>query len=93
MPKLGTLGVLLAAKEAGLIIESGHPEIEKLHELGFSLSQRVVESVLRSLESVSVEQGRSRLDSCRCLNLSGYDSGSTPKAEYSWRKLLITGLL
>ncbi len=45
IPKLGTLGVLLAAKETGLI-PAIKPEVVRLHQLGFSLSRRVIDEVL-----------------------------------------------
>lgn len=43
--KIGTLGVLIQAKEIGLL-PSIKPELEKLQKNGFSLSQTVIESVL-----------------------------------------------
>ena len=43
--KIGTLGVLLKAKEINLLSHI-KPELEKLQENGFSLSQAVIESVL-----------------------------------------------
>ena len=43
--KIGTLGVLIQAKEIGLL-SSIKPELEKLQKNGFSLSQTVIESVL-----------------------------------------------
>ncbi len=43
--KIGTLGVLLKAKEIGLL-PFIKPELEKLQKNGFSLSQTVIESVL-----------------------------------------------
>ncbi len=46
MRKIGTIGILLSAKEAGLI-ESVGSEIERLKEKGFSISQQVVERVLQ----------------------------------------------
>ena len=43
--KIGTLGILLKAKQMKLlpVIE---PEIEKLHQQGFSLSQAVIDTIL-----------------------------------------------
>lgn len=45
MKKIGTIGILLGAKQAGLL-ESVASEIEQLRETGFSISQQVVERVL-----------------------------------------------
>lgn len=44
--KIGTVGILLKAKEVGLLSHI-KPELEKLQENGFSLSQAVVEAVLQ----------------------------------------------
>lgn len=44
---IGSLGILLKAKEAGLI-EAVQPEIKKLRERGFRLSRRVYDEVLQS---------------------------------------------
>ncbi len=46
IPKIGTIGVLLKAKQLGLIPDL-KPEIEKLQKLGFSISQLVVSEVLK----------------------------------------------
>ena len=46
IPKIGTLGILLKAKELKLISKI-KPEIEELQKSGFSISQLVVEEVLR----------------------------------------------
>jgi predicted nucleic acid-binding protein len=46
LPKIGTLGILLKAKQLGLI-SAIKPEIEKLQESSFSISQSVVEEVLK----------------------------------------------
>lgn len=43
--KIGTLGILLKAKETGLIPHI-RPELEKLQKHGFSISQNVIEYVL-----------------------------------------------
>jgi predicted nucleic acid-binding protein len=43
--KIGTLGILIKAKEIGLLA-SIKPELEKLQENGFSVSQTVIETVL-----------------------------------------------
>lgn len=43
--KIGTLGILIKAKEIGLL-SFIKPELEKLQKNGFSLSQTVIESVL-----------------------------------------------
>lgn len=45
LPKIGTLGILLKAKESGLL-SPVRPDIERLRRRGFSLSQAVVEAVL-----------------------------------------------
>ena len=46
MPKIGTLGILLKAKQIGLLCTI-QPEVARLRRLGFSISQPVVEAVLR----------------------------------------------
>jgi uncharacterized protein len=46
VPKIGTAGILLKAKQAG-ILSVIHPELERLHQQGFSLSETVIEAVLR----------------------------------------------
>jgi predicted nucleic acid-binding protein len=46
VPKIGTLGILLKAKQVGLL-STIQPEITRLRRLGFSISQSVVEAVLR----------------------------------------------
>ena len=46
MRKIGTVGILLKAKEMGYI-ESVKPELERLRENGFSISQYVVGRVLQ----------------------------------------------
>jgi predicted nucleic acid-binding protein len=43
--KIGTVGILLKAKELGLVSVI-KPELEKLQEHGFSLSQLVIDTVL-----------------------------------------------
>lgn len=43
--KIGTLGILLKAKETGLL-ESVKPEMDKLRSKGFRISKRVYEEVL-----------------------------------------------
>jgi len=43
---MGTLGILLRAKQSGLLLEI-RPSIERLHRQGFSLGKTVIESVLR----------------------------------------------
>lgn len=45
MPKIGTLGVLLKAKQAGLL-STIRPDIERLCRQGFSVSQAVIDTVL-----------------------------------------------
>jgi predicted nucleic acid-binding protein len=44
--KIGTIGILLKAKQVGLL-SLIRPDIEQLHQQGFSLSQTVVNSVLQ----------------------------------------------
>ncbi len=46
LKKIGTLGILLRAKRAGLVAAI-RPDIEQLRERGFSISQDVVDAVLR----------------------------------------------
>ena len=46
IPKIGTLGILLKAKQLGLI-RIIKPEIENLQKTGFSISPFVVEEVLK----------------------------------------------
>jgi predicted nucleic acid-binding protein len=46
MPTIGTLGILLKAKQVGLL-STIQPEIARLRRLGFSISHPVVEAVLR----------------------------------------------
>jgi predicted nucleic acid-binding protein len=43
--KIGTLGILLKAKEVGLLAQI-QPELEKLVTQGFSISQKVLDAVL-----------------------------------------------
>ena len=45
LQKIGTLGILLKAKEMGYI-KTLRPELERLRENGFSISQRVIDAVL-----------------------------------------------
>ena len=45
LPKIGTLGILLKAKELALLAEI-RPDIEGLRRRGFSLSQAVVDAIL-----------------------------------------------
>jgi len=46
IPKIGTIGILLKAKQIGLIPNLKH-EIEGLQKIGFSISQMVVDEVLK----------------------------------------------
>jgi predicted nucleic acid-binding protein len=46
LPKIGTLGLLLKAKEIGLLTEI-RSDIEKLNRIGFNLSEKVIHSVLQ----------------------------------------------
>lgn len=46
LKKVGTLGILLKAKRTGLL-SAIRPDIEQLRQQGFSISQDVVDSVLR----------------------------------------------
>jgi predicted nucleic acid-binding protein len=43
--KIGTVGILLKAKQQGMLGEI-RPDLERLHKQGFSLSQRVINTVL-----------------------------------------------
>ena len=45
LKKVGTLGILLKAKQLGLLAVI-RPEIEQLHRQGFSISQNVIDEVL-----------------------------------------------
>lgn len=45
MPKVGTLGLLLKAKQIGLLAAI-RPDLERLHQQGFSISQAVINAVL-----------------------------------------------
>lgn len=45
LPKIGTIGILVKAKQVGLISQL-HPELERLRSQGFSISQSVIDSVL-----------------------------------------------
>jgi predicted nucleic acid-binding protein len=46
LKKIGTLGILLSAKQAGLLPVI-RPDIERLRQQGFSLSQTVIDTVLQ----------------------------------------------
>jgi hypothetical protein len=46
LKKVGTLGILLSAKQAGLLPVI-RPDIERLRQQGFSLSQTVIDAVLQ----------------------------------------------
>lgn len=46
IPKIGTVGILLKAKQLGLLL-AVRPELEKLRLQGFTLSQTVVEIILQ----------------------------------------------
>jgi predicted nucleic acid-binding protein len=46
MPKIGTLGILMKAKQVGLL-STIQPDIVGLRQLGFSISQSVVDAVLQ----------------------------------------------
>jgi len=48
IPKIGTIGVLLKARQLGLIQNLKH-EIENLQKMGFSISQMVVDDVLKTV--------------------------------------------
>jgi len=45
LKKVGTLGILLKAKQLGLLAVI-RPEVEQLHRQGFSISQNVIDEVL-----------------------------------------------
>lgn len=46
LDKIGTVGILLKAKQVGLLPQI-RPDVERLRAQGFSISQRVVDAVLR----------------------------------------------
>ena len=46
IPKIGTIGILLKARQLGLIPKL-KPEIEKLQQTGFSISSSVVSEILK----------------------------------------------
>lgn len=52
LQKIGTLGLLLKAKEIGLLSEI-RPDIEKLNNTGFNLSDKVINSVLQQANELS----------------------------------------
>jgi len=45
IPKIGTLGILLKARQIGLF-ENLQREIENLQKTGFSISQTVIDEIL-----------------------------------------------
>ncbi len=47
LPKIGTLGLLLKAKQLGYI-DAVAPEIERLRRVGFRISQFVIDAVLKT---------------------------------------------
>lgn len=47
VPKIGTLGILLRAKELGMIQNLGQ-EIKELQKAGFAISQPVIDEILRA---------------------------------------------
>ena len=49
LPKIGTVGILLKAKRGGLLTVI-RPELEQLHQHGFSISQTVIDAVLRQAD-------------------------------------------
>lgn len=49
--KIGTLGILLKAKQVG-ILPVIKPDLEKLHHQGFSISRSVMEAVLRQAQEI-----------------------------------------
>ena len=49
MKKIGTVGLLLRAKHIGLI-PALRPELEQLHQRGFSISPAVIDAVLRQAQ-------------------------------------------
>jgi predicted nucleic acid-binding protein len=46
LKKIGTAGILLKAKQVGLL-PAVRPELEQLRQRGFSISQSVIDAVLR----------------------------------------------
>ena len=49
LKKIGTLGILLRAKRAGLLAAI-HPDVEQLRRKGLSISQEVIDAVLRQAD-------------------------------------------
>ena len=49
LQKIGTVGILLKAKQVGLLTVI-RPELEQLHQLGFSISQAVINAALRQAD-------------------------------------------
>lgn len=49
LSKIGTVGILLKAKQVGLLTAIA-PEVKKLRQQGFSLSQAVVDAVLQQAD-------------------------------------------
>jgi len=49
LPKIGTVGILLKAKQVGLLTLI-RPDLEQLHQRGFSISQAVIDAVLRQAD-------------------------------------------
>jgi len=44
--KIGTVGILLKAKEAGFVLRVG-PQLKRLQQKGFNLSQNIFDAILR----------------------------------------------
>lgn len=49
LPTIGTLGLLLKAKQAGFL-PTLRPELEQLRQQGFSISQAVIDAVLKQAQ-------------------------------------------
>ncbi|MCC7354820.1 MAG: DUF3368 domain-containing protein [Anaerolineae bacterium] len=49
LKKIGTIGILLKAKQSGLLAAI-RPDLEQLRQHGFSISQAVIEAVLREAQ-------------------------------------------
>lgn len=47
-PKIGTLGILLKARQSGLL-SALKPELDNLHQNGFSVSPQIMEELLRKV--------------------------------------------
>jgi hypothetical protein len=55
LKKIGTIGILLMAKQAGLL-SAIRPEIEKLRRQSFSISQMVIDAVLQEANEIAKDK-------------------------------------